>query len=199
MSTTFLLIRHAEYDRVDTVLTGRTAGVHLSSRGHAQAGRLARHLAGAPIAAVQSSPRDRALETAAPIASVAGLPCEAVAALDEVDFGEWSGRSFAELERDPRWRPWNRARGQSRAPGGETMDEVQARVMRHLKLVAASHSEQTVVVVSHGDVIKAALLHVLGAPWDAIGRIEIAPAGMSTLVLGDWGGKIISMNERLAP
>ncbi len=199
MSTTFLLIRHAEHDRVDAVLTGRETGVHLSPHGQAQAERLAQYLGDARIAAVQSSPRERALETAAPIAAAVGLPCQTAAALDEIDFGEWSGRSFDELECDPRWHAWNRARGESRPPGGENMDEVQARLVHHLRRLAAAHSGHNVVVVSHGDVIKAVLLHLLGAPWDAIGRIEIATASISTVVIGDWGGTIIAINERMAP
>ena len=51
--------------------------------------------------------------------------------------------------------------------------------------------------MSHGDVIRAALLHYLGLSLDRYARIEISPAGISTVAVSDWGVKIITLNERM--
>lgn len=197
-ATTFLLVRHAEHDLLGKVLTGRMPGVGLGPVGRRQAQFLARHFREAAVTAVQSSPRERARQTAEPIAAGLSLACETAAGLDEIDFGAWTGKGFDELAGDPAWRRWNEARAAARCPGGESMLEAQARLLAHLDSLCAAHPGGVLVLVSHADMIKAALLHVLGASLDAIHRIEIAPASVSTLVLGDWGGKVVAVNQRIA-
>lgn len=198
MTTTFLLVRHATHGRVGTVLCGRMPGVTLGAEGRAEAERLAGHLAGRDIASVHTSPLERARATAEPIAARLGLEAEPCEELLELDFGEWTGRSFSSLEDDPRWRGWNAARSVSRPPGGETLLEAQVRVVRLLERLRATHAGGTVVLVSHGDVIKAGLLYCLGLPIDAHARIEIRPASISTVVVGDWGTKVITLDEGVA-
>ncbi len=198
MTTTFLLVRHAEHALLDRVLAGRMPGVCLSPEGRAQSVALGRSLRGLEIAAAQASPMERAQETALPIAAELGLAVDTVPALDEINFGEWQGQDFDVLVNDPHWQFWNAERAAARAPGGESMREVQARVLGHLERMRILHPGRSLVLVSHGDVIKAVLLHVLGAPLDAYARIEVAPAGVSTIALGDWGGRVVAVNERIA-
>ena len=198
LTTTFYLVRHAAHGLLERVLTGRMPQVHLADLGQAQARRLAQHFAGLNITAIQSSPRERAEETARPIARATNLPCDIVDALDEIDIGTWTGRAFADLAGDPAWQNWNTSRSTARAPGGESMAEVQARVLFHLQSTREKHPGGRVLMVSHADVIKAALLHFLGASLDAFANFEIAPASISTLLLGDWGGRIVGLNERVA-
>ncbi|HEX2215232.1 MAG TPA: histidine phosphatase family protein, partial [Xanthobacteraceae bacterium] len=83
-------------------------------------------------------------------------------------------------------------------PGGESMGEVQQRITQHLKHTCAAHGERRVVLVSHCDVIRAAILHCLDMSLDLFARIEIAPASISTLVRGEWGCKLVSLNEQVA-
>ncbi len=171
------------------------AGVGLGEDGRAQARRVAERLAREPIAAVHTSPLDRARETAAPIAQRLRLAPEVHEAINEIDMGQWSGRSFEDLHGDPHWQSWNGARAVSRPPKGESMLEVQARIVGHLERVRADYRDRAVVLVSHADVIKAALLYCLGMPLDGYRLFEIGPASISTLVIGDWGAKVLSMNE----
>jgi probable phosphoglycerate mutase len=194
----FFLVRHARHDLVDSVLVGRADGVPLAASGQAQAERLSTYFVALGIGLVQSSPRARATQTARPIAERAQVPCETVAALDEVDVGGWTGRSFRELADDPAWHRWNAERANARAPGGESMLDVQARLIRHLHEACANHPEGRLVLVSHGDVIKTALLYYLGVGLDGYDRIEVAPAAISAVAVGDWGGKVVSINERVA-
>lgn len=198
MTTTFLLVRHATHGRVGTVLCGRMPGVTLGAEGRAEAERLADHLARRGIASVHTSPLERASETAEPIAARLGLEAEPCDDLLEIDFGAWTGRSFSSLQDESRWRGWNSARSVFRPPGGETMLEVQARVVRFLERLRAKHPGESVVLVSHGDVIKAGLLYCLGLPIDAHARIEVSPASISTVAVSDWGANIITLNQIIA-
>lgn len=195
MTTTLYLIRHAEHDRLGQTLCGRMDGVGLGQPGREQARRLAGHLAPLRLARVISSPMQRAVETAAPLAQRLGFPVEVAPELDELDFGCWTGRRFDELARDPAWRVWNTDRGRARPPSGETMLEAQARASTWLHHLVAENGAKACAAVSHGDLIKALVAHVLGLPLHFHDRLEISPASVTTLVGGDWGIKIHSLNE----
>lgn len=198
MATTLFLIRHAAHGIVGDVLCGRMPGVHLSEAGQRQAALLARHLARQGLAAVYSSPLPRALETAALIADRMRLDVRIHCGLNEIDFGEWTGHSFASLAGLPEWTRWNSERTSSRPPGGETMQEVQQRVLRYVQDMTKAHPDVAVAAVSHADVIKAVVAGVLGFSLDAHARFEIAPASLTTLLVWSGGAKLLRMNEVVA-
>jgi broad specificity phosphatase PhoE len=200
VTTTVLLVRHAAHVHLDRRLSGRLPGVALSEAGRKQAGRLGRYLAGAGLTAVECSPLDRTRSTAAAIATAAGLPPPTpVEALIEIDMGDWTGRVFDSFGDDPAWRDWNEHRDTARIPGGETMAEAQARIVGHLRTAATDHAAGMVAMVTHSDMIRGAVAHVLGLPLDHLFRFEIAPASVTRLVIGDWGAKLVSLNEPAAP
>jgi broad specificity phosphatase PhoE len=194
--TTFYLLRHAEHDLLGRELVGRRRDVHLNASGHAQAARLAATLADAAFSEVLSSPQERARETAEPIAARQGRFVRVAPALDEVDFGEWTGRSFVELDRDPRWRRFNRLRGVALIPGGEMVYDVQARLLRLMDELRQRHPDGRVLLVSHGDVIRAVLMQALAIPPDFVHRLEIAPAALSTIVFDEGGQRVLAVNAR---
>ncbi|ACI98200.1 histidine phosphatase family protein [Rhodospirillum centenum] len=196
--TRFLLVRHAPHAQQGRTLVGRT-DVPLSDEGTPLAAALAERLAGEPLAAVQASPRLRTRSTAAMIADRHGLAVETAADLDEIDFGAWTGKDFDALEPDPGWRSWNAWRTGSRPPGGETMLEVQGRMLRHLEGVRARRPDGTVALVSHGDPIRAVLAFWLGIPLDLAHRLEVDPASVSRVELSPWGPRVLSVNETLRP
>src|SRR5699024_3901639 len=114
------------------------------------------------IAAVYSSPVRRAVETAAVLAEQRGCALQVDAALDEVEFGDWTGRSFEELRFDPAWHAFNTHRTSSLIAGGGSMLDVQARALAWVVRTAAAHPGATVVAVSHADVIRAVLAGCAG-------------------------------------
>lgn len=187
------LVRHASHGRLNHVLCGRMPGINLSAEGRNEAMALASRLRHAGVQAVLSSPRERALETASTIAEALGLGVEVAEELDEIDFGAWTGRSFAELEADPLWTAWNAHRAAGRPPGGESMGEAGARALGLL-----TRLEGMSVAVSHCDVIRAVVLVILGLSPDAYDRVEVAPASVSTLDLWPGGGRITALNEQPA-
>jgi probable phosphoglycerate mutase len=193
--TVFHLVRHGAHDLLGRTLVGRGAGVSLNAEGRRQADGLAARLAAKSPAAVMSSPRERARETAAPIARGARLNVLVTPELDEFDMGEWTGRSFVELDVDPLWRRFNRLRSITRPPGGELMIEVQSRVVALIERLHRTHADGHVVLVSHGDVIRAALLHCLAMPLDAVHRLEVGPGSSTTVLLREGEPIVLGLNE----
>jgi broad specificity phosphatase PhoE len=194
--TTFHLVRHAPHALQDRgVLVGRTPGVGLGGGGRAVLRRLAARFEGLALDAVVSGPLERATATAAAIAEAPGLPVEVAAALDEVDFGAWTGRDLAGLEGDAHWTAWNLFRSGTRAPGGESMVEVQLRALGLVERLRVLHPRGRVVLVSHGDVVRAVLLHFLGMGLDGIHRIEVSPGSASTVAVGERGACVLGVND----
>jgi probable phosphoglycerate mutase len=192
---TILLIRHGLNDYVGHALAGRAAGVHLNAQGLEQAERLATRLASLPLSAVYSSPLERAVETATPIAAARSLELRRCDAATEIDFGAWTGRRMDQLEADPLWNRFNTARSTTRPPGGELMSEAQTRMVAAIEELRGAHAGDTVVLVSHADVIRAALAHYGGVPLDTIGRFDIRPVSVSALRLWEARTLILCVNE----
>jgi len=200
MATTFLLIRHAAHIHLDKLFSGRMPGVPLSEAGRAQAARLGAALASEPIDRIVHSPLDRTSETAVAIAAARGsaVPVAAAAGLIEIDLGDWTGRSWQDFGDDPAWRDWNERRGSARIPGGETMGEAQARIVGCLAALAREADGRTVAVVSHSDMIRAAVAHVLELPLDRLLSFDVDVASVTRIVWGEWGARLLSLNERRA-
>ncbi|WNO52863.1 histidine phosphatase family protein [Stakelama saccharophila] len=197
MNTRILLIRHAAHEDLGVRLTGRRCGVALTKAGHEQACHLAEHVAGEDIAALQASPTHRALQTAAIVGGRTGLGVQTTAALDEIDFGGWTGRRYAELERDSRWQAWNVERETGVTAGGESMAGVLHRLRCHLKRTSERFHDRTVAMVTHCDIIRTLVADILGLSLNAVHRFDIPPASVSRILAGDCGGKVISLNETL--
>ena len=194
--TVFHLLRHGEHVLRGRVLAGRTPGVGLSGRGRAEIAAVADRLAEETITALCSSPLQRARETAEIVAGKLDLPIEYREDVIELDFGEWTGLTFDAVRADERWRLWSTCRSIATAPGGESMRQVQERVVKALFELRQSHHDGTVVVVSHGDVIRAALLFALGMPLDFYSRIEVGLASISTIQIDNSGIRVLAVNER---
>ncbi len=196
MTTTFFLLRHAAHDDVGSYLAGRSPNVFLGPAGRAQALRLGERMLRERFAAIFSSPRERTQETAQAVSVTCAVgPVELSDELDEIDFGPWSGKTFIELNRDPAWRQWNDQRALASTPGGESMEHVRRRVCACMEELSKRYHGDGVVLVSHADVIKSAVCHVLGLPVDGGFRFDIEPASVSVMVMGDWGAKLIRLNE----
>lgn len=194
-----LLIRHAETELLGRVLYGRMPGVHLSSEGIRQAHALARGLHERfSIDNVISSPLERARHTAEQIAEPRSLPVAIDDDLTEIDYGSWMGKPFSELHDSPQWRRFNQLRSITSPPGGEFMLQIQIRAWRSLNRILERNrgsDKATVAVVTHGDVIRALLLLLLGLPIDHIHRLEISPASVSEVLLGGYVPVVASMNQ----
>ncbi len=195
--TTFHLIRHAEKAADSEVLSGRAEGIGLSDSGRRRAAELAEAFRGPHVAAVLSSPLQRAMETAAPIAEAAGVSVESSAALVEMNFGDWTNQSTHTLSAHERWQQFNIFRSAARIPGGETMLEVQARVAGEMIRLGAVANLLPYILVSHAEPIRAAVAYFAGMPLDLWSRLEVRPGSVTTIALGPWGAKLVRLNHVL--
>ena len=195
-TTTYaLLIRHGENDWVEKKrLAGRTPGVHLNEVGRRQAAELAGMLAEQPITAVYSSPLERCMETARPLADALGLPVQPEAGVIEVDYGAWQGGKLDALAKLPEWQAVQHYPSQFRFPGGETLREVQFQAVGAVEAMRIRHPNQVVAVFSHGDVIRTTVAHYLGVPIDLFQRVAISTASLSVIAFFDHRPVVLTLN-----
>ena len=195
--TVVLLIRHGHTDAVGHCLVSRLPGVSLSAIGRAEVERLRAMLSHELISAVYASPLERAMETAERIAHDRGVRVRACDGLNEVDFGEWTGKTFSELSGRDDWRRFNEQRSSAPVPAGEAASTVQARIVRCLRQLHARHPGQTIAAVSHADVIRCALLHYGNRSLDTWQSIEVEPASVSAVSVGTTCGEVLYVNRRV--
>lgn len=192
--TTFLLLRHASHDWLARGLAGRLPGVSLNAQGRAEADALPDQLEKVRIDAIYSSPQPRTRQTAAPLAARRSLAVRIEPALDEVDLGQWMGMTFDQVSAEPLWEAWVRRRSTVTPPGGEPFRAVQERALAAVERLRGQHADQSVLLVSHGDVIKSVLAFHLGISLDGLEGFDIAPASLSVIDLGDGWSKVRLLN-----
>jgi broad specificity phosphatase PhoE len=190
-----LLIRHASIDGLGHHLVGRSRGVSLNERGVHEAQLLAARLAGLSIAAVYSSPRERARETAMAIAGPLRLTVQTMGDLDEIDYGEWTGRSFEELRECEGWQSFNAHRTTGQIPAGESMRGFAGRVRRAIGNLREAHCDPCVAVVTHADWIRAAGACCTDLTLDDWKCFAVDPASVSAIQLNSWGTTVLGWND----
>jgi probable phosphomutase (TIGR03848 family) len=191
--TTILLIRHGENDMVGKRLAGRLPNVHLNKHGKEQAQQVAEALCKAPIKAIYSSPLERAVETAEPLAQALGLPVNIAPGVVELEYGEWTGKTLKQLNRYKLWKVVQEKPSEMRFPNGESFLEVQARVVEEIQRIAAAHDEKDLVAIfSHGDIIRLAVAYFLGMPMDVFQRLGANPASISVISIDKKGRPFVA-------
>lgn len=179
--TRLLLLRHGQTELSAQRRYSGRGNPALTEVGRRQADAAARYLAQrGGIAAVFSSPLQRAYDTAARAAKALGLDVTVDDDLIETDFGAWEGLTFTEAaERDPELHGrWLRDTGTT-PPGGESFDDVLDRVVRARERIIASHQGSTVLVVSHVTPIKMLLRLALEAGPGILYRLHLDLASLS--------------------
>ncbi|OIH92943.1 MULTISPECIES: MSMEG_4193 family putative phosphomutase [unclassified Curtobacterium] len=199
---TVLLVRHGRTTaNASGVLAGRTAGVRLDAVGRTQAERTAERIAAVPVVAVVTSPLERCRQTARVILDrQPGDPASSVErAITEADYGDWQGRTLADLSKEPLWRTVQANPSAVVFPGGESMQTMQSRAVAAIRridaAVEAEHGPGAVwVAVSHGDIIKSVLADAFGMHLDLFQRIGVGPASVSIVRYGEHRPEVVATN-----
>lgn len=189
---TIALLRHATTAATGKRLGGWTPGVHLDEAGVAQAEAAAQRLAPLPVTAVYASPLERTQETAKHVAKVHGLRVRTRREVGEVDYGDWTDTPLGQLRRRSLWKVIQATPSRVTFPGGESIRGAQARTVDALETLAEEHRGETIVVVSHADIIKAALAHFLGMPLDTFQRLHVSPASVSIVHLAEGAAPFVA-------
>jgi len=193
----FVLVRHGQNEWVKKqLLAGRLPNVHLDEEGLAQARAAAEKLSPTGAARVISSPLERCVETANPIAARLNIPVEVDDALLEIDYGSWQGRPLKELKKEKEWPLVLRSPGRARFPSGETFRDAQRRVVDLIDRLWREDNSGRFVLVSHGDLIKLALAHFMGLGIDQFQCLYVAPGSISAFAVDEGGFvRILKINE----
>jgi probable phosphomutase (TIGR03848 family) len=190
------LVRHGLTAQTGHRLYGRTPGVALDRRGLAQADELVSRFEGVRLTAIYSSPLERCMQTVAPLARARRLTVRADDALIEMDAGDWTGRTLAQVRRTAAWRTVQRTPSAFAFPGGgEAFPDAQARMIAAIDRIARRHRRGSVVVASHGDMVRIALAHYAAAPLDEFQRIVIDTAAVSVVLLGGDRPHVALVND----
>ncbi len=193
-----LLIRHGENDYSKTgKLAGRMPGVVLNERGRKQAEELGKALANAPLAAIYSSPLERAMQTAEPIAKARGLTIVPMEGLLEANVGEWQGKSVRRLALSKYWRIVQNSPSRARHPGCESFAETQVRIVSALEAICAKHKDRDLIAcVFHSDPIKLAVAHFIGMPLDHFQRLACDTGSVTLLAISASSAHLVWLNRR---
>ncbi len=197
--TLLLLVRHGENDYVKTgKMAGRIPGVHLNEKGQKQAQALGEALKDVPIKAIYSSPLERAIETATPIASARKLQLIRESDVMDADIGKWQGRSWKVLRLTKVWKIVQNSPSRFRFPDGESFPEMQTRIANALERIIKKHNkpQDIVVVVFHADPIKLAVSHFLGLPLDHFQRLSCDTGSLTAIYAGESGANLVKLNQR---
>lgn len=203
--TTVVLVRHGQTPTTGIKLPGRAKGLHLADVGKEQAAAVAERLDTlTSIAAIYSSPLERARETALPLAKRRNIAIRVDRGLLECEFGDWTGADLKDLYKLPEWNTVQRYPSGFRFPNGESFSEMQTRIVGALGALRAKHPGETVVCFSHADPIKAAVADALGTHLDLFQRISISTCSVTAISYSSHGPNVLTVNDtgalgKLAP
>jgi probable phosphoglycerate mutase len=194
-----LLIRHGENEYVKTnKMAGRIPGIRLNEKGRKQAQALGEALKDFPITAIYSSPLERAMETAEPIAEARKLQIIQEPDLMDANIGKWEGKSWKVLSLTKAWKIVQQAPSRFRFPEGESFPEAQTRYVNVIERIVKKHykPKDIVAVIFHADPIKLVVAHLLGLPLDHFQRLSCNTGSLTMLHVSEAGANLIKLNQR---
>jgi probable phosphoglycerate mutase len=187
-----VLIRHAHsQSNASGVLSGRLPNIHLSEKGIKQSQQLSERLGNFAVAQLRVSPMERCFETISPWLNDVVLKnspdFEPIIdpSLNEVDYGDWSGKKLITLARKKEWRTVQESPSRMYFPGGEGIAQMQSRAMSVVHELAKLPDSKTAVIVSHGDVIKSIVASAVGTHPASISVLDYSGIKPRVLLLND--------------
>ena len=193
--TRLVLVRHAVTHHTGGKLSGRMPGIDLTDLGREQATSTAQRLAAVAINTIYASPIERTTQTAQIIAALHNLPVIPCEGVIEAEYGEWTDCELKDLAKTDEWKVVQAAPSRARFPGGESITEMQARMVAALNELVVRHPNETTVVVSHADPIKSAIAHFTGVHLDLFQRIHVAPASVTAFEFHPYGVVMLKCND----
>lgn len=182
--TELLIIRHGEtaYNTSD-IFRGRIS-IGLSEKGLNQVELLSEYLGTKKIQAIYCSPLQRALQTAEPVARRHQLNVQTVPGLNDLDFGEWEGKSVQDVKNTYQeiFKLWLERPDLAKIPGGESLEDARKRVLEALYGIMEQNKEGIVVIVTHRVITKVLACALLGLDNSHFWNIDQDTCGVTTFV-----------------
>jgi phosphoserine phosphatase len=196
--TKIVLTRHGHVDGIKPERFRGRQPLDLTALGRAQAQAVAARIAGAfRPSQIYTSPMARCIETAAAIAKATGIAAKTCDDLNDIDYGAWQFKSFADAEAENAalFAAWFATPQLVRFPNGESLQDLEARTANALRLILSRHPGDVVVVVGHDSVNRALLLQFLDLPLSAYWRIAQNPCCLNEIDIADGKVRIQRINE----
>jgi broad specificity phosphatase PhoE len=200
-----ILIRHGEtYWNHERRVQGGDSDIELNDTGLEQARKLAAFFKNEPIAAILSSPLQRAIATAEVIASNHQLTVEVDQGLRELKVGELEGMSVSNLSTtfSQFLVQWWQEGGPMKLPNGESLVELQQRAWKAVERLLEKHKtnpkhseKTTVIIVSHYFVTLSIILKALNLPLDCFTKFKVDLGGVSILEFRDYEARLVTFND----
>ena len=188
---TLLLVRHGRCRDSQSGLIARRSSP-LSEEGRDTMAGLARTWTDGPPRRLFASDLQRARESAQLLATGWGVQVEIDERLAEASLGEWEGRSWPDVERQDAdaFQRWGREWTTAAPPGGESLSAVCSRVKAWTEQVCGrTEPGSRIVAVTHGGVIRAALIALVGLTPAAAFRFAVDCGSVTPLVVGRNDGE----------
>jgi len=194
-----ILVRHGQTDwNVERRIQGGGSNPPLNDTGRRQAQNIARRLASETVGAIYSTPLQRGRDTARAIAQHHGLEVHTEPALREIEAGQLEGVTLAELGHhfSKLLVSYDGDKLEyTRAPGGETLPEVQQRGWGVVQRLAAANPDGTLVLVSHYFVILSIICAVLELPLVQVNRLRMDTGSISIVSLNGGQARLELFND----
>lgn len=196
--TIFLLLRHAHSTaNEDGILAGRSEGIHLSTKGIQQSKRLPKALQEIAINRFLSSPLTRCLETIQPTLTQRHKRLVINDSFIEMDYGTWSGEKLKHLRKEKGWKQIQRNPLTFTFPQGESFATTANRIERELKKLSNSFPKETILIVTHGDIIKLATQITLGGDLNNFQRLIVDTCSLTVLEWQKNERSLLHFNQNL--
>lgn len=189
--TKILLTRHGHIEGIKPERFRGREPLVLTAPGRKQAAAVAQRIAGAwQPSHIYTSPMGRCIETATAIAKACGVAAKTCDDLNDIDYGAWQFKTYDDAEKQDAtlFLAWFAMPHLVRFPNGESLQDLAARVANALRMVLASHPDETIALVSHDSVNRALLLELLGLPLSAYWRFVQNPCCLNEIDI--TGGKV---------
>lgn len=191
------LLRHAQSSaNTRGILAGQDNSVELSKKGVKEAKEIVGYLESLKITQIYCSPLTRCLQTITPY--MTRYPNTAFVVeprLIEMNYGKWSGRKLTGLTRDPRWKQVLTKPSTFTFPEGEGFKKMRSRVDQLLADLAVEKG--SLLLVTHGDIIKMILASTLSLPIDRFQSFVAEPASISTIRIDKSSQTVLQTNYRI--
>lgn len=199
MSRIFLL-RHAHSVANDAgILAGQLPGITLSEKGKKEALELVERIGAVNFQSVRVSPMQRCQETIDPwLQSKFGSGIGDYLLDDqiiEMDYGNWSGKKLSKLSKEKLWKLIQNSPSKVTFPDGEKFTAMQKRAAKSLDALAQEKKSSNHLIVSHGDVIKAMIAHLLKMKLDNFQSLVVDPASITIVDFDGQNARLIAYND----
>jgi len=196
--TTFLVLRHAHsVDNNEGILAGQLEGIGLSKDGIAQVKKLTSSFENLKIDRIIASPMQRCLETVEGIAKSKKKRISVDERLIERNYGSWSRKKFCKLSRIKDWKVIQTKPSAFRFPQGESFKELEKRIESLLKDLSRKYPKETILLITHGDVVKIAASLTVGSGLDNFQKFAVDPCSLTTLSWGSRARMLLTFNQKI--